>query len=128
MQSLPNLLRGDGLQIRGFEDPVDDGRVLRFFGWKYCLLIRIYLFCLRGSREDSGGVRQLTRHLALVFASSLVARRKLLGLHLSLQKSEEAVEGEGAVEVGSFQVAAVVKARRAAPDRCRTRALLSALK
>jgi hypothetical protein len=34
LEALPDLLGGDGLQVGGGEDTVDDGRVLRMFCWE----------------------------------------------------------------------------------------------
>jgi hypothetical protein len=43
LETLPDLLGGDGLQVGGGEDPIDDGRVLRSFGWEDCLFISLAL-------------------------------------------------------------------------------------
>jgi hypothetical protein len=43
LETLPDLLGGDGLQVGGREDPVNDGRVLRSFCWEDYLLISLAL-------------------------------------------------------------------------------------
>ena len=41
LEALPDLFRGDCLQIRGGKDPIDNGRVLRSFCWEDWLLLAL---------------------------------------------------------------------------------------